>query len=107
MVTPLFQVDKMMSTYQVAPLETFKFKTPEDWLKRIQRFEQFRCTSGLNKKSQEIQVNTLVYSMGDEADDILSSFHLSSEDKVKYDIVKEKFDAEMLSSKEPKVTRTW
>ena len=45
--------------------------------------------------------------MGDEANDILSSFHLSSEDKVKYDIVKEKFDAEMLSSKEPKVTRTW
>ena len=26
--------------------------------------------------------------MFDEADDILSSFHLSSEDKVKYDIVK-------------------
>ena len=28
--------------------------------------------------------------MFNEADDILSSFHLSSEDKVKYDIVKEK-----------------
>ena len=82
----------MASTYQVAPPETFKFKTPEDWLKWIRRFERFRCASGLDKKSQEIQVDTLVYSMGDEADDILSSFHLSSEDKVKYDVVKEKFE---------------
>ena len=92
MVTPLFRVDKMASTYQVALPEPFKFKTPEDWLKWIRRFEWFRCTSGLDKKSQEIQVNTLVYSMGDEADDILSSFHLPLEDKVKYDIVKEKFE---------------
>ena len=30
--------------------------------------------------------------MGDEADDILSSFHFSSEDKVKYDVVTEKFE---------------
>ena len=30
--------------------------------------------------------------MGDEADDILSLFQLSPEDKVKYDVVKEKFD---------------
>ena len=82
----------MASTYQVAPPETFKFKTPEDWPKWIRRFERFRCASGLDKKSQEIQVNTLVYSMGDEADDILTSFHLSSEDKAKYDVVKEKFE---------------
>lgn len=78
----------MASTYQVALPEPFKFKTPEDWPKWIRRFEWFRCTSGLDKKSQEIQVNTLIYSMGDEADDILSSFHLSLEDKVKYDVVK-------------------
>lgn len=30
--------------------------------------------------------------MGDEADDILSSFHLSSDDKVKYDVVKGKLE---------------
>ena len=82
----------MASTYQVTPPETFKFKTPEDWPKWIRRFEQFRFPSGLDKKSQEMQVSTLVYNMGDEADDIISSFHLSSEDKVKYDVVKEKFE---------------
>ena len=28
-----FPSRQMASTYQVAPLETFKFKTPEDWPK--------------------------------------------------------------------------
>ena len=82
----------MAFTYQVSPPETFKFKTPEDWPKCIRRFKHFRCASGLDKKSQKIQVNILVYSMGNKADDILSCFHLSSEDKVKYDVVKEKFE---------------
>ena len=40
---------------------------------------------------QENQVHTLVYSMGDEADDTLSSFDMSEEDK-KYEMVREKFE---------------
>ena len=36
-------------------------------------------------------MNALVYAMGDEADDILKSFHLSEGD-LKYKTVKEKFD---------------
>ena len=36
-------------------------------------------------------MNTLVYTMGDEADDILISFKLSEEDRKKYEVVKEKF----------------
>ena len=64
----------MAASYQVTPPETFKFTTPEDWPKWIRRFERFRCASGLDKKGLDIQVNTLVYCMGDEADDILSLF---------------------------------
>ena len=52
--------------------------------------------SGLDKKGQDIQVNTLMYCMGDEADDILGSFQLSSEDKEKYDVVKEKFEGDFV-----------
>ena len=37
-------------------------------------------------------MNTLLYSMGDEADDILRSFKLSSDELKKYDTVKAKFD---------------
>ena len=82
----------MAASFQVAPPETFKFTSPEDWLKWIRRFECFRCASGLDKKGQDIQVSTLVYCMGDEANDILSLFKLSPEDKAKYDVVKEKLE---------------
>ena len=48
--------------------------------------------SGFAKKDEEAQVNMLVYSMGDEADDILHSFRLSTDEAKRYDIVKAKFD---------------
>ena len=39
-----------------------------------------------------MQVNTLLYSMGDEEDDIMRSFQLSEADQKKYKVVKERFD---------------
>ena len=55
--------------------------------------------SRLETKGQEAQVNTLIYSMGDEADDILRSFALSEEDKKKYDSVKAQFDAHFVKQR--------
>ena len=81
-----------MAAYQVAPPERFNFSRPDEWPKWISRFERFRCASGLNEKGEEAQVHTLVYSMGDEADDILSSFRLTEQNRKKYEIVKEKFN---------------
>lgn len=40
--------------------------------------------SGLSKKSEETQINTLIYSMGDQADDVLRSFQLSDEEARSY-----------------------
>ena len=37
-------------------------------------------------------MNTIVYCMGDQADDILRSFKLSAEDGKKYSVVIEKFE---------------
>ena len=81
-----------MAAFQVQPPEKFTFK-PEDWSKWIRRFERFRIASGLEKKSEESQVNTLIYSMGNEADDIVQSLGLTSEDRKKYDEVKERLEA--------------
>ena len=47
----------------------------------------------MNTKAQETQVNTLVYTMGDEADDILTSLGLTDEQKKEYEMVKDKFEA--------------
>ena len=51
-----------------------------------------RVASGLAQRDEEVQVNTLIYSMGDQADDILHSFKLSEEDRKSYMTVKTKFD---------------
>ena len=82
-----------MASYQIAPPQRFNFSQPEEWPKWIRRFERFRQASGLNTKGQESQVNTLVYAMGDEADDILTSLGLTDEQKKEYETVKDKFEA--------------
>ena len=82
-----------MASYQIPTIETFDFTIPSEWPNWIRRFERFRHASGLAGKSEESQVNTLIYSMGDKADDILQSFKLSEEDLKTYNTVKQKFDA--------------
>ena len=81
-----------MATFKVSNPEQFDFSKPEGWNKWIQRFERFRIASGLGEKDGTTQVNTLIYCMGSEADEIFSSFHLSNENKKKFSSVKEKFD---------------
>ena len=41
-------------------------------------------------KRRKSQVNTLIYAMGDEADDILRSFNLSADDRKKYGVIFER-----------------
>ena len=82
-----------MASYQIPALEQFDFSKPEDWPRWIRRFERFRMASDLASKSEENQVNTLVYSMGDKADDILQSFNLPEADSKKYKTVKTRFEA--------------
>ena len=45
-------------------------------------FVYVRKASGLAAKDDETQVNTLIYSMGDKADEILRSFPLSEENNL-------------------------
>ena len=81
-----------MAVYQWSPPEKFTFRKPEEWVKWIRRFERFRQASGLAQKSEETQVNALVYAMGKEADGIFRSFRLTEGDSKKYDTVKESFE---------------
>lgn len=48
--------------------------------------------SGLNVKNEAFQVNTLIYSMGDEAEDILNASTLTEEEKLNYSAVKDCFE---------------
>ena len=81
-----------MATKITAP-EMFDFKKPDEWEKWIGRFVRYRMACDLHKKSEEVQVNTLLYAMGDAADDVMTTFMFGDEgDRLKYDKVKEKFD---------------
>ena len=91
----------MASQFQVPAPESFSFKHPEEWPKWIKRFERYRLASGLDKKFSEVQVNALIYNMGDQADNILLCFGLSDEDKKKYDTVKAKFESHFMKCRNP------
>ena len=65
------------ATFQVTIPEPFTFSRPEEWVKWSRRFERFRVVSGLAQRDEEVQVNTLIYAVGDQADDILHCFKLS------------------------------
>ncbi|KAK7925007.1 hypothetical protein WMY93_007317 [Mugilogobius chulae] len=85
-----------MAQFQVKPPEKFSFKA-EDWTKWIKRFERFRIASGLETQADENQVNALIYSMGEEAEDILTSLHLSPEQASEYDTVKQRLETHFIA----------
>ena len=80
-----------MTSYQVPPPEKFNFK-PEEWSRWIMHFERFWKATGLDQKDGESQVNTLIYSMVQEADDIVMLFGLTAEEAKQYNVVKGKFE---------------
>lgn len=82
----------MDSLFSINPPENFDFTDYSKWPNWIRRFERFRVAAGLNGKEEDYQVNSLLYAMGDKADDILSTLGLREEECGKYMIVKEAFD---------------
>lgn len=81
-----------MATYQVTAPEQFNFSKPEEWQRWIRRFQRFRQASGLSEKGEEAQVNTLIYTMGSAAEDILASLSLSDEEREVYETVENKLN---------------
>ena len=63
----------------------------QEWPLWIEHFERFRIATGLDKKGEKIQVNTLVFHLGRKAEEIFKSFNLTQADADKYDTVKQKF----------------
>ena len=82
-----------MVNYQLSSPDPFTFSKPKEWPKLIKRFECFRIVSGLDMKSHEMQINTHIYSMGDEVDDILGSFRFSEEHRKTFKDVKVKYES--------------
>jgi len=81
----------MAGTIQLRPPKAFDFRKPDEWLKWQKRFEQFQITSGLSAEDETRQVSTLLYCMGEEAKDVLTSTNITSDKKKKHGTVNEYF----------------
>ena len=59
---------------KLSPPENFDFTRPAAWPAWKTRFQRYRVATKLNTESGEVQVATLVYTLGSEADNIFQSF---------------------------------
>ena len=74
------------------PPTPFSFAKSEEWPKWKRRFEQYRQASGLVEKGEQRQVNTLLYCLGPDAEEVLDTTSISEDDKKKYEKVINEFD---------------
>ena len=81
-----------MATIPLKPPNPSDFKHPDDWQKWKRRFDQYHHASGLASGNEQQQVSTLLYCLGEQADDVLSSTGISEENRKKYSEVMTKFD---------------
>ncbi|GBM60645.1 hypothetical protein AVEN_73317-1 [Araneus ventricosus] len=88
-----------MAALHINPPENFTFSTPCNWSKWKMRFERYRIASGLSTKTGNEQVNSLLYIMGEKAEDIFSSFGLFETEQDDFDIVLKKFNAHFVVKK--------
>ena len=65
------------------PPTSFSFTKSDEWPKWKRRFEQYRQASGLVEKDEQRQVNTLLYCLGEEAEEVLATTSIS-DDRKKY-----------------------
>ncbi|KAL7881030.1 hypothetical protein SRHO_G00032840 [Serrasalmus rhombeus] len=84
---------------QYFPPGKFDFTNPSDWPKWVKRFNRYRIASGLDKQSQEFQVNAFMYSAGEEAEDVLNVLPLTEEQKKSYDSVMAAFEKHFVSKR--------
>ena len=60
------------------PQDCFQFDKPADWPEWKQRFLRFMAATKLDRETPAVQVSSLVYAMGCEAEKIYSSFQLAT-----------------------------
>ena len=58
-----------------------------------QCFKQFRMASRLSSRSEERKVNTLLYALGEDAEDVLLSTNILEDNRKKYAEVMLKLDS--------------
>ena len=76
---------------QFQPPEKLNFTDPR-WEEWKNSFLAFSLITELNKKPVNIQIATLKYCMGNEADELLKTFNLTDEESSSFDTILARFD---------------
>ena len=79
------------------PPEPFEFSKPEQWPAWSQRFSRFRIASKLDKEAFDVQVSSLIYAMGAEAEKVYSTFTITAD--TTFDAVVKLFDGHFTPQK--------
>ncbi len=85
-------VTRVSTNIALQPPENFCFRNPDGWLKWKIRFQQFLTASCLDKQNDERKISTLLYCLGDDADEVLTSTSITDEERSSYDRVIQKLD---------------
>ena len=86
--------------FRLQPPENFDFTATGNWQTWRQRFQRFEIASKLSEELAEIQVSTLIYSMGTEAKQIYKSLSFKKkQDEKNFDVILSKFDAYFMPKK--------
>lgn len=80
------------------PPVPFGFDYPDEWLSGVIDLK-FRVASGLSKDDEERQFSTLLYCLGKDPDNVLTSTNISEERRKKFNNVLVKFDTPFKVSK--------
>ena len=75
------------------PPDSFCFERPAEWNDWKKRFLRYRTATKLDREDGEVQVSTLIYTLGGEAENIFGSFTFFEEEEDDFDVVLAKFDA--------------
>ena len=59
--------------------EQFDFKRPDDWLRWKRRFTHYLHATGLEREDDAGKISTLLYCMGEDAEDVLTSTGIGAE----------------------------
>lgn len=74
------------------PPESFNFRQPSAWPTWKERFARYRLASKLHNDDEDVQVSSLIYCMGSEAEKIFRQFGLNAADQNRYNVVLQRFD---------------
>ncbi|KAL3192655.1 hypothetical protein MRX96_058876 [Rhipicephalus microplus] len=76
---------------RIKPPKPFDFQNAADWPAWMDEFD-YRFASGLHEKKDEVQVRTLLYTMGRKSREILWSLNVTDEELEDFKFVKSKFN---------------